>query len=110
MAHSKGKPLPPPGKSRPLIITHNGASGMFAGSTDLAYQEAIKDAADIIDCTVQMSKDGTAFCMHSADISSSTTAATAFASKASTVHEIQNKSGIFSFDLSWSEIATLKRM
>lgn len=108
MAHSKGKPLPPPGKSRPLIITHNGASGMFAGSTDLAYQEAIKDAADIIDCTVQMSKDGTAFCMHSADISSSTTAATAFASKASTVHEIQNKSGIFSFDLSWSEIATLK--
>ncbi|XP_066329685.1 glycerophosphodiester phosphodiesterase GDPDL7-like [Miscanthus floridulus] len=108
MAHSKGNPLPPPGKSRPLIITHNGASGMFAGSTDLAYQEAIKDAADIIDCTVQMSKDGTAFCMHSADISSSTTAATAFASKASTVHEIQNKSGIFSFDLSWSEIATLK--
>jgi glycerophosphoryl diester phosphodiesterase len=92
-----------------LIITHNGASGMFAGSTDLAYQQAIKDAADVIDCTVQMSKDGTAFCMQSADMSSSTTASTAFASKASTVHEIQNKSGIFSFDLSWSEIATLKR-
>ncbi|XP_020407206.1 glycerophosphodiester phosphodiesterase GDPDL7-like isoform X1 [Zea mays] len=111
LAHSKGNPLPPPGKdTRPLIITHNGASGMFAGSTDLAYQQAIKDAADVIDCTVQMSKDGTAFCMQSADMSSSTTASTAFASKASTVHEIQNKSGIFSFDLSWSEIATLKRM
>uniref|UniRef100_A0A804P3R5 glycerophosphodiester phosphodiesterase n=1 Tax=Zea mays TaxID=4577 RepID=A0A804P3R5_MAIZE len=109
LAHSKGNPLPPPGKdTRPLIITHNGASGMFAGSTDLAYQQAIKDAADVIDCTVQMSKDGTAFCMQSADMSSSTTASTAFASKASTVHEIQNKSGIFSFDLSWSEIATLK--
>ncbi|AQK69186.1 Glycerophosphodiester phosphodiesterase GDPDL3 [Zea mays] len=109
LAHSKGNPLPPPGKdTRPLIITHNGASGVFPGSTDLAYQQAIKDAADIIDCTVQMSKDGTAFCKHSADISSSTTASVAFASKASTVHEIQNKSGIFSFDLSWSEIATLK--
>uniref|UniRef100_K3YPJ3 glycerophosphodiester phosphodiesterase n=1 Tax=Setaria italica TaxID=4555 RepID=K3YPJ3_SETIT len=94
--------------TRPLIITHNGASGVFAGSTDLAYQEAIKDAADIIDCSVQMSKDGVAFCMHSADLSPHTTAATAFVSKSSTVHEIQNKSGIFSFELSWSEIQTLK--
>ncbi|RCV05127.1 hypothetical protein SETIT_1G057700v2 [Setaria italica] len=81
LAHSKGNPLAPPGKdTRPLIITHNGAGGVFAGSTDLAYQEAIKDAADIIDCSVQIS----------------------------TVHEIQNKSGIFSFELSWSEIQTLK--
>ncbi|XP_072147742.1 glycerophosphodiester phosphodiesterase GDPDL7-like [Setaria viridis] len=109
LAHSKGNPLAPPGKdTRPLIITHNGASGVFAGSTDLAYQEAIKDAADIIDCSVQMSKDGVAFCMHSADLSPHTTAATAFVSKSSTVHEIQNKSGIFSFELSWSEIQTLK--
>ncbi|KAJ1278258.1 hypothetical protein BS78_04G065900 [Paspalum vaginatum] len=109
LAHSKGNPLPPPGKdTRPLIITHNGASGMFAGSTDLAYEQAIKDAADIIDCSVRMSKDGVAFCMHSADLSITTTAATAFVSKASTVLEIQNKSGIYSFDLSWSEIQSLK--
>ncbi|XP_039788508.1 glycerophosphodiester phosphodiesterase GDPDL7-like [Panicum virgatum] len=109
LAHSKGNPLPPPGKdTRPLIITHNGASGVFAGCTDLAYQQAIKDGADIIDCAVQMSKDGVVFCMHTADLSSQTTAATAFVSKSSTVHEIQNKSGIFSFDLSWSEIQTLK--
>nr|CAB3449129.1 unnamed protein product [Digitaria exilis] len=109
LAHSKGSPLPPPGKdTRPLIITHSGASGVFAGSTDLAYQQAIKDAADIIDCSVQMTKDGVAFCMHSADLTSSTTAGTAFVSKSSTVHEIQNKSGIFAFDLSWSEVQTLK--
>nr|CAB3445894.1 unnamed protein product [Digitaria exilis] len=111
LAHSKGSPLPPPGKdTRPLIITHSGASGVFAGSTDLAYQQAIKDAADIIDCSVQMTKDGVAFCMHSADLTSSTTAGTAFVSKSSTVHEIQNKSGIFAFDLSWSEVQTLKRL
>ncbi|RLM78398.1 glycerophosphodiester phosphodiesterase GDPDL7-like [Panicum miliaceum] len=109
LAHSKDNPVPPPGKdTRPLIITHNGASGVYAGCTDLAYKQAIKDGADIIDCAVQMSKDGVVFCMHSADLSSQTTAATAFVSKSSTVHEIQNKSGIFSFDLSWSEIQTLK--
>ncbi|TVU02018.1 hypothetical protein EJB05_52553 [Eragrostis curvula] len=108
LAHSKGNPLPPPERPRPLIISHNGASGVFPGSTDLAYQQAMKDGADIIDCTVQMSKDGTAFCMPSADLGSCTTAGSAFISKGSTVHQIQNKSGIFSFDLSWSEIQTLK--
>ncbi|CAL4970928.1 unnamed protein product [Urochloa decumbens] len=109
LAHSKGNPLPPPGKdTRPLIITHNGASGVFPGSTDLAYEQAIKDGTDIIDCSVQMSKDGVAFCMHSVDLSAHTTAGTAFVSKSSTVHEIQNKSGVFAFSLSWSEIQTLK--
>ncbi|CAN6246888.1 unnamed protein product [Urochloa humidicola] len=109
LAHTKGNPLPPPGKdTRPLIITHNGASGVFPGCTDLAYEQAIKDGTDIIDCSVQMSKDGVAFCMHSVDLSPHTTAGTAFVSKSSTVHEIQNKSGVFAFSLSWSEIQTLK--
>ncbi|KAG8086572.1 hypothetical protein GUJ93_ZPchr0010g9983 [Zizania palustris] len=109
LAHTKVNPLPPPGNgARPLIITHNGASGIFPGSTDLAYQQAVKDGADIIDCAVRMSKDGVAFCLGSADLSSSTTAATSFMTKISTVNEIQNKSGIFSFDLTWSEIQTLK--
>lgn len=94
---------------RPLIITHNGASGVYPGSTDLAYQQAVKDGADIIDCAVRMSKDGVAFCQPSADLSTSTTASTSFMTKISTVSEIQNKSGIFSFDLTWSEIQTLKR-
>jgi hypothetical protein len=56
-----------------------------------------------------MTKDGVAFCLGSADLTTSTTAATTFMAKVVTVSEIQNKSGIFSFDLSWSEIQTLKR-
>ncbi|KAF8783695.1 hypothetical protein HU200_000375 [Digitaria exilis] len=94
LAHSKGSPLPPPGSKLRMFTT--------------VLSLAIKDAADIIDCSVQMTKDGVAFCMHSADLTSSTTAGTAFVSKSSTVHEIQNKSGIFAFDLSWSEVQTLK--
>ena len=119
MAHTKGnafvfpiaKAGAPPGggeNTRPLIITHNGASGVFSDSTDLAYQQAVKDGADIIDCWVRMSKDGVAFCLGSTDLNSSTTAATTFLEKMTTVNEIQNKSGIFSFDLLWSEIQTLK--
>lgn len=95
--------------SGPLIISRNGASGIFPGCTDLAYEQAIADGADIIDCTVQMSKDGVAFCFESADLSEDTTALTTFMARSTKIPEIQNDTGIFSFDLSWSEIQTLKR-
>ncbi|KQJ93736.1 glycerophosphodiester phosphodiesterase GDPDL7 [Brachypodium distachyon] len=109
LAHTKGNVLRPTDDGeRPFIITHNGASGVFPGCTDLAYQQAVKDGADIIDCPVRMSKDGVAFCLASADLTSSTTAATTFMTKVVTINEIQNKSGIFSFDLSWSEIQSVK--
>ncbi|KAF5956785.1 hypothetical protein HYC85_004010 [Camellia sinensis] len=65
LAHSQNATRPAKG---PLIISHNGASGIYPGSTDLAYEQAIDDGADIIDCSVQMSKDGVAFCLDSADL------------------------------------------
>ncbi|KAF8033781.1 hypothetical protein BT93_C0134 [Corymbia citriodora subsp. variegata] len=91
-----------------LIITHNGASGNYPGCTDLAYQQAIDDGADIIDCSVQMSKDGVAFCLDSADLSGDTTAMPTLMSRSTVIPEIQQNSGIFSFDLTWSEIQSLK--
>ncbi|XP_059624487.1 glycerophosphodiester phosphodiesterase GDPDL7-like [Cornus florida] len=97
-----------PDKGKALIITHNGASGVYSACTDLAYEQAVDDGAHIIDCSVQMSKDGVPFCMHSADLSGDTTALTSFTSKSAMVPEIQKQSGIFSFDLTWTEIKTLK--
>ena len=92
-----------------MIITRNGASGIYPGATDLAYQQAVDDGADIIDCSVQMSKDGVAFCLDSADLMGSTTVITSFISRSTVVQEIQPNAGVFSFDLTWSEIQTLKR-
>ncbi|XP_030546737.1 glycerophosphodiester phosphodiesterase GDPDL6-like [Rhodamnia argentea] len=97
-----------PVKGKALIISHNGASGNYPGCTDLAYQQAIDDGADIIDCSVQMSKDGVAFCLDSADLSGDTTAMPTFMSRSIVIPEIQQDSGIFSFDLTWSEIQSLK--
>ncbi|CAK9168825.1 unnamed protein product [Ilex paraguariensis] len=91
-----------------LIISHNGASGDYPGCTDLAYQKAIDDGADIIDCSVQMSKDGFAFCLETADLTGKTTAATTLMDRTATVPEIQPNWGIFSFDVTWSEIQSLK--
>lgn len=92
-----------------MIISSNGASGVYPGSTDLAYQQAIDDGADIIDCSVQMTKDQVAFCFGSADLMRGTTAMSTFMTKTSTVPEIQPGNGIFSFDLTWNEIQRLKR-
>ncbi|XP_022728843.1 glycerophosphodiester phosphodiesterase GDPDL7-like [Durio zibethinus] len=91
-----------------LIITHNGASGMYPGCTDLAYDQAVNDGADVIDCSVQMSKDGVAFCLDSADLTGDTTAMPTFVARSVSIPEVQKDKGIFSFDLTWSEIQTLK--
>ncbi|KAA8535314.1 hypothetical protein F0562_030317 [Nyssa sinensis] len=106
LAGNKNVTKPPKGKT--LVISHNGASGMYASCTNLAYQQALDDGADIIDCSVQMSKDGVAFCMDSADLTGDTTAITTFMSRSAKIPEIQKDNGIFSFDLTWSEIQTLK--
>lgn len=92
------------------IISKDGASGDFSGGTDLAYEKAIRDGVDFIDCNVQMSKDKIPFCMSSIDLMNSTNVFyTSFRSLMSIAPEIQQGSRIFTFSLTMSEIQTLKR-
>ncbi|KAL0734800.1 hypothetical protein Bca4012_011010 [Brassica carinata] len=93
-----------------LVISKNGASGDFPGCTDLAYSKAIKDGADIIDCSVQMSLDGVPFCLNSVDLGESTSIVQSpFRNRSATVPEIGGTlAGLYSFSLTWSEIQTLK--
>ena len=41
---------------RPLIIGHRGASGMYPEHTALAYREAARQGADVIECDLAMTK------------------------------------------------------
>ncbi|XP_010536709.1 PREDICTED: glycerophosphodiester phosphodiesterase GDPDL3 [Tarenaya hassleriana] len=91
-----------------LVISKNGASGDYPGSTDLAYDKAIKDGADIIDCSVQMSMDSVPFCLSSIDLgNSSMIARSPFSNRSSTVPEISPVPAIYTFSLTWPEIQTL---
>jgi len=56
-----------------------------------------------------MTKDGIAFCANTVDLLEISTAMPKFMSRSANVPELQPKSGIFSFDLTWTEIQTLKR-
>uniref|UniRef100_M4DRE9 glycerophosphodiester phosphodiesterase n=1 Tax=Brassica campestris TaxID=3711 RepID=M4DRE9_BRACM len=91
-----------------LVISKNGASGDYPGCTDLAYAKAIKDGADVIDCSVQMSSDGTPFCSSSIDLGKTTMVAqTPLRNRSTNVPEISSLGGIYTFSLTWPEIQTL---
>ncbi|EOA33697.1 hypothetical protein CARUB_v10019878mg [Capsella rubella] len=91
-----------------LVISKNGASGDYPGCTDLAYENAIKDGADVIDCSVQMSSDGIPFCSSSIDLKDTTMVVqTPFSKRSTTVPEISPNGGIYTFNLTWPEIQNL---
>ncbi|KAH9607220.1 hypothetical protein KSS87_021284 [Heliosperma pusillum] len=95
-------------EKKPLVISHFGASGDYPGCTDIAYTAAISDGADVIDCPVQMSKDGVPFCLSSVNLINSTSVVQSpFRNLLSTVKEIQPNQGIFSFSLNWEDVQSL---
>ncbi|KAE9614758.1 hypothetical protein Lal_00036040 [Lupinus albus] len=91
-----------------LIISKYGASGDYPACTDLSYKKAILDGADVVDCPIQMSKDGIPFCLSSIDLVESTTVAESnFSNLRTTIPEIKSGSGIYAFSLKWNDIKTL---
>ncbi|KAF8080192.1 hypothetical protein N665_0966s0005 [Sinapis alba] len=91
-----------------LVISKYGASGEYPGCTNLAYDKAIKDGADVIDCSVQMSREGKPFCSNSIDLEKSTMAAqTPLRNRSTIIPEISSDAGIYTFSLTWAEIHNL---
>ncbi|KAM7498949.1 hypothetical protein LguiA_023363 [Lonicera macranthoides] len=90
------------------IISHEGASGDYPGCTDLAYKNAISDGADILDCPVQMTKDGIPFCLGSINLNDRTAIAqTNFSNRMMSIPQLKVVNGILSFNLTWSEVQNL---
>lgn len=91
---------------KPLIISHNGASGDYPDCTDLAYHKAINDGADMIDCTLQVTSDGVLICMSSINLLDTTNVQmTSFSSRASVIPDIKSTAGVFTFNLTWDNIS-----
>ncbi|XP_021811089.1 glycerophosphodiester phosphodiesterase GDPDL3-like [Prunus avium] len=96
------------GQARPLVISKYGASGDFPSCTDLAYSKAIADGVDVLDCPVQISKDGIPFCSSSINLIDSTAVAqSSFSNLTTVIPEIKAGSGIYTFSLTWEEIKSL---
>ncbi|XP_062077296.1 glycerophosphodiester phosphodiesterase GDPDL3-like [Humulus lupulus] len=92
-----------------LVISKCGASGDYPGCTDKAYFKAIDDGVDVLDCPVQMSKDGIPFCLSSINLIDSTDAAQSeFSNLTMSVPQIKGGTGIFAFNMTWNEIQNLE--
>lgn len=76
-----------------------------------AYTAAINDGADYIDCTIQITSDGVAFCRESVDLVQSTNVGMnqdLYQQYVTKYPELQRDPGVFAFNLSWSEVVTLR--
>ena len=94
---------------KPLIISFEGASGDYPGCTDLAYEKAVSDGADIIDCPVQITQDGVPICLGSINLLDRTSVAnTDFINLTTNIPALQ-ANGIFTFSLTWADIHGLER-
>ncbi|GAU26879.1 hypothetical protein TSUD_02820 [Trifolium subterraneum] len=95
----------------PITASEAIASREYPGCTDLSYKQAILDGVDVLDCSVQVSKDGTPFCLSSIDLlESSTVGQTSFNHLVRSIPEIQSDPGLFTFNLSWADIKGLTRI
>ncbi|KAL7088019.1 hypothetical protein ACP275_13G104000 [Erythranthe tilingii] len=92
-----------------LIISSEGASGDYPGCTDKAYAKAVSDGVDILDCPVQITNDGIPFCLGSINlIDKSNAVESIFSNMATTNPDLNIRDGIFAYNLTWSQIQTLK--
>lgn len=93
-----------------MVISSEGASGDYPGCTDRAYDKAVSDGADILDCPVQMSSDGIPFCLGSINLRDRTNVAQSdFSNLATDNPDLNIVDGIFAYSLNWSQIQTLRR-
>jgi glycerophosphoryl diester phosphodiesterase len=56
----------------PLVIAHRGASAVAPEHTFAAYDRAVADHADVIECDLQLTKDGVLVCMHDTTVDRTT--------------------------------------
>ncbi|XP_076958080.1 glycerophosphodiester phosphodiesterase GDPDL3-like [Bidens hawaiensis] len=95
-------------QAKPLIISYEGASGDLPGCTDAAYQKAVTDGADIIDCPVQITSDGIPICLGSINLLDRTSVAKSGFINLTTKDSELGGDGIFTFSLTWDQIKTLQ--
>lgn len=94
--------------SRVLIIGHRGAPGLLPEHTLEAYQLAIDQGADFIECDIVLTKDCELICRHEPLVSGTTNADQVFPDRVRnyTVDGVEY-SGVFSVDLTLDDVAEL---
>ena len=97
---------------RPLVIAHRGSSGALPEHSLAAYQLAIDQGADYVECDICITKDLQLICLHESWLDGVTDAATVFENHTKPSHYIP-RHGVyvtdhFSFDFTLDELRQLR--
>lgn len=101
--------------TKPLVIAHRGASGMLPEHTVEAYQLAIDQGADVIECDLAVTSDLQLVCLHDSWLSTTTDAPNVFSAERRRTYFIpdhdfpQNITDHFALDFTLAEIKTLRK-
>ncbi|XP_039265972.2 uncharacterized protein LOC120341512 [Styela clava] len=101
--------------NRPLIIAHRGASGMLPEHTVEAYQLAIEQGADVIECDLAVTKDAQLVCTHEPWLNHSTDVHShvEFRDRAKTYFipsDLGFRTDYFTIDFTLEELKTLRKV
>lgn len=99
-------------RKRPLVIAHRGASGERPEHTAIAYELAIEQGADFIECDICLTKDLIPFCSHDCSLNASTDISVrnnlkdrvSFHDMDLGEPEFTNSSDYYSIDFTWDEL------
>ncbi|GAB2918879.1 glycerophosphodiester phosphodiesterase [Rhodococcus aerolatus] len=64
MTPGPGSAAPGPRTAAPAVVAHRGASAELAEHTLRAYEQALLDGADAVECDVRLTRDGHLVCVH----------------------------------------------
>lgn len=100
--------------TRKLNIAHRGACGMVPEHTVAAYELAVKQGADVIECDLTVTKDYQLVCLHEAWLNATTNVAQheEFKDRVRTyeVHEFGVLTDYFAIDFTLAELKTLRKV
>lgn len=99
--------------TRPLVIAHQGSSGALPEHTVAAYQLAVAEGADAVECDATLTRDLTVVCMHESWMNASTNVALTFPESRINTYYVQdeqkNITDYFSVDFTMDEIRLIRR-
>src|SRR6218665_1574541 len=99
---------------RPLIVAHRGSCGTLPEETVRAYQLAVDQGADVIECDAAITKDHVLICMHECWMNQTTNVAQVYNSSRMNTYFVQdenlNITDYFTVDFTLAELSQVRKV
>ena len=96
---------------RPLVIAHRGCSGRYPEMTPIAFERAVYEGSDVMECDVCVTRDLQLVCSHESWMEDNTNVADVFPSSRKNTYYVDDQDAVitdyFTVDFTLSELNTI---